>query len=57
MHCDFPIKKLNLEIHDSFRDKETGDHLPFKDLKTMTGTARYMSVHSHLGKSQSRSGH
>lgn len=28
-----------------FRDPVTGRHLPFKDMKTMTGTARYMSVH------------
>ncbi len=37
-----------------FRDPSSGRHLPYRDLKTMTGTARYMSVHSHLGKLQSR---
>ena len=37
-----------------YRDPSTGKHLPYLDLKTMTGTARYMSVHSHLGKAQSR---
>ena len=37
-----------------YRDPSTNKHLPYRDLKTMTGTARYMSVHSHLGKSQSR---
>ena len=37
-----------------YRDPSSGRHLPYRDLKTMTGTARYMSIHSHLGKSQSR---
>ena len=37
-----------------YRNPSTGKHLPYLDLKTMTGTARYMSVHSHLGKAQSR---
>ena len=37
-----------------YRDPVTGKHLPYRDLKTMTGTARYMSIHSHLGKAQSR---
>lgn len=48
------IHLIDFGLATMYRDKETGDHLPFKDLKTMTGTARYMSVHSHLGKSQSR---
>ncbi|QQP58550.1 Casein kinase I isoform gamma-2, partial [Caligus rogercresseyi] len=37
-----------------YRDSVTGRHVPYRDLKTMTGTARYMSCHSHLGKSQGR---
>ncbi len=37
-----------------YRDPLTGKHLPYRDVKTMTGTARYMSIHSHLGKLQSR---
>ncbi|XP_040583913.1 casein kinase I-like [Lepeophtheirus salmonis] len=37
-----------------YRDPNTGRHVPYRDLRTMTGTARYMSCHSHLGKSQGR---
>ncbi len=32
-----------------FRDPKTGDHIPYRDNKSLTGTARYASVNTHLG--------
>jgi len=32
-----------------FRDPKTGEHIPYKDKKQLTGTARYASVNTHLG--------
>ena len=37
-----------------FRDPKSGEHIPYRDCKNLTGTARYASVNTHLGIEQSR---
>ena len=45
--CDFGLAKR-------FRDKKTGNHIPYKDKKKFTGTPTFASVYTHLGCEQSR---
>jgi casein kinase 1 len=48
------IYLIDFGLSKRYKDPRTSKHIPYKDGKELTGTARYASLNTHLGVEQAR---